>query len=83
MILKLTDDFFNKVCRKLGSVYFPNVKYYRDDKNCTMVHYSTELFSNGCLTYDKYIEILSKACNDSKGNIEKIVNEFILNSEDI
>jgi hypothetical protein len=76
-MIELTENFFNKVCIKIDSIYFPTVKYYRDDKNCEKVHYATELFNNGCLTYDKYIKRLSKACKESEENIEKIVKEFL------
>jgi hypothetical protein len=76
--MKIVDNFFNKVVQELDSTYFPTVKYYRDNANCTKVHYATELFNNGCLTYDNYIKRLAKACNDKKTNIEKIINKYLI-----
>jgi len=80
--MKLVDDFFNKAAKAIDSKYFPDVKYYRDDKRTTKIHYSLELYSNGCLTYDKLIKDLSKACNETEENIHAIVSPFILDFED-
>ncbi len=75
--IKIVSDFFNKVAKDLDGKYFPNVKYYRDDKNCTDVHYALELFNNGVLGYDNLIKKLSKSCGDTKQNIHSIVNKYI------
>ena len=75
--MKIVTDFFNKLCGELDKKYFPEVKYYRDNENTTKIHQTAELFNNGCLTYPKLIERLSKACNDSKENIHKIVSNHI------
>ena len=53
--MKLVKDFFNKLAVELDKIYFPEVKYYRDNEDCTKVHYAIELFNNGCLTYDDFI----------------------------
>jgi len=76
--MKVVTDFFNKVASEIDKKYFPDVTYYRDDKNCTKVHYSLELFSNGCLTYDELIGRLVKVCKDTEVNIKLIVDRFIL-----
>ncbi|MEK6829791.1 MAG: hypothetical protein AABY15_06755 [Nanoarchaeota archaeon] len=77
MSIKIVTDFFNKTASELDKTYFPDVKYYRDNKNTTEIHYSLELFNNGCLTYTKLINRLSKACNETKENIHKIVSKYI------
>jgi len=76
--MKIVSDFFNKLASEIDKTYFPNVKYYRDDKNCTKVHYAIELFNNGCLTYQKLIKKLSLACKDTETNIETIVSKYII-----
>jgi len=73
----LVDDFFNKLAKDLDKKYFPDVKYYRDDKNCTAVHYAIEQFNNGVSTYDKLIKKLSSACKDTKENIHAIVSKYV------
>jgi len=75
--IKTVDDMFNKVTKHIDSIYFPELKYYRENDNCANVHYICELFNNGCLTYTKLIEKLSKFCNDTNENIEKIVSEYV------
>lgn len=69
-------DFF-KVTAELDAKYFPDVKYFRDNKNAVKVYYATELFNNGCLAYDKYIDRVAKACKDSKENIHAIISKYI------
>lgn len=75
--MTLKPDFFNSLASEIRSKYFPEVKYYRDDKKCEKASYSIELFNNGCLTYSKLIDSLSKNCNDTKENISAIVDKFI------
>lgn len=53
------------------------MKYYRDDKDSTDVHYTVELYNNGVLTYDKLIQRLSKSCNDKPEKIHNIVKKYI------
>lgn len=79
--MKIVDNFFNKLAQEIGKKYFPNVIYYRDDKDCTDVHYSIELFNNGCLTYTRLINKLAKSCKDTKKNIHSIVSKHIKDFE--
>lgn len=76
-IKRLTNDFYNDTVSALDKKYFPDVKYYRDDKNCTKVHYQTELFNNGCTNLETYIKRLAKACKDTEENVRAIVMQFI------
>jgi len=75
--MQIKTDFFNNVQSELDAKYFPNVKYYGDDKKCTKLHYQTELFNNGCLGYNKYILNVAKLCKDTEDNIKEIVNKHI------
>lgn len=77
--MKLVNDFYNIVAKAIDTKYFAEVKYYRDNKNTIKIHYSLELFSNGCLTYDKLINRLAKACKETKENIHAIVKEYVEN----
>lgn len=75
--MKLVNDFFNKVVKVIDTKYFPEVKYYRDNKNDANVHYALECYSNGCLTYNTLLKKVSKNCKDSKENIHNVLKEFI------
>ena len=75
--MEIVNDFFNKTAQAIDKKYFPDVKYYMDDKNCAKVHRTLELFNNGVLGYEKLIERLAKACNDTKKTLHNIVKEFI------
>lgn len=75
--MKIVQDFFNKLVKELDGKYFPEVKYYRDNENTTKIHHTVELFNNGCLTYSKLIDTISKACSDTKENIHAIVSKHI------
>lgn len=75
--MKIKPNFYNGLVQELDKTYFPDVKYYMDNKNTQKIHQKTELFNNGCLTYDKLINILSKACSDTKENIHAIVSKYI------
>lgn len=77
-MLSTVEGFFNKLAQEIDKKYFPNVKYYRDDKNDAAVHYAVELFNNGCLTYEKLIKKLCRHCNDTEENIKPIVDQFIV-----
>jgi hypothetical protein len=79
--MKIVYDFFNKLCCELDRTYFPDVKYYRDNKNTTKIHYTVELFNNGCLRYPKLIERLSKATSENADVIHKIVSRYIQDFE--
>ena len=77
-MIHTTPDFFNKLVNDLDKVYFPKVKYYMDDADCAKVHHTTELFSNGCITYRQLIGRLSKACKDTTSNIHLIVEKHVI-----
>lgn len=77
----LITDFFNITAKAIDAKYFPEVKYYRDNKDCADVHYTLELFSNGCLSYKDLIKRLSRSCKDSTENIHNIVKEFVADFE--
>lgn len=79
--MKKAPEFFNKLTKELDTTYFPNVKYYRDNKNTTKIHYAAECFNNGVLTYTKLIDKISAACKDTKENIHKIVSKYIADFE--
>jgi hypothetical protein len=78
IMIHTEQDFFNKVAKEIDTNYFPLVKYYRDDENCTKVHYTLELFNNGCLTYRQLIGRLSKSCNDTTEKIHSIVSKYVI-----
>lgn len=75
--MTIITDFFNKTASDIDKKYFPDVKYYRDNKDCEAVHYALELFNNGCLTYKKLLTKLAKSCNDTVENIKTIVDKYI------
>lgn len=75
--MKAVDDFHNKVCHEIDKTYFPEVKFYHDNKNTIKIHYDVECFSNGVLTYPKLISKLSTHTKDTKENIHKIVSKYI------
>jgi len=75
--MKIVQDFFNKLVGELDKTYFPNVKYYMDNKHTQKIHRAVELFNNGCLTYSDFIESLSEEIDDTKENIHKIVSKYI------
>ncbi len=75
--IKIVADFFNKLVGELDKKYFPDVKYYRDNKNTEKIHYAVELFNNGCLSYGNLIQKLSKNCKVTKESIHKIVSNYI------
>jgi len=81
--MKIVSDFFNKTAQAIDKKYFPSVKYYRDDKDCTDVHYTIELFNNGCLTYNDLIKRLAKSCKETHQNIHSIVSKYIEDFEGV
>jgi len=72
--METVSNFYNLLSDEIGSKYFPTVKYYRDNENYTRARHSIELFNNGCLTYRKLVNSISKECNDTKENISKIID---------
>jgi hypothetical protein len=79
--MKTAPDFFNHVCQEIDKKYFPEVKYYRDNKHTEKIHYAVELFNNGCSTYIKFINTLAKETKDSKENIHTTVSKYIADFE--
>ena len=79
--MKLVPDFFNKLAKAIDSKYYPNVKYYRDNKYTTNIHYAIELFNNGLLGYSQLINTLSENCKTNKADIHNIVSEYIVDAE--
>jgi hypothetical protein len=77
-MIHTTEDFFNKVAMEIDSTYFPTVKFYRDDNSCVNVHYTLELFNNGCLTYRQLIGRLAKYCEVTTKEIHTIVTKYIV-----
>lgn len=77
-MIHTTQDFFNKVATEIDATYFPTVKYYRDDVNCTNVHSALESFNNGCLTYRQLIGRLAKSCNATTKEIHAIVEKYVV-----
>lgn len=80
--MQIVDNFFNKLVNELDSKYFPDLKYFRDDDKCAQVHYNVELFNNGCITYNKLITVISTQCNETRENIEQIVDKYIMFDEE-
>jgi len=78
--IQLVEDFGNKLTSDLDKKYFSNVKYYRDNEDDTDVHYTVELFSNGCLNYSNLIYRLAYSCKDTKSNIHNIVQQYIVDN---
>ena len=77
-MIRTVNDFFNKAATDIRERFFPNVKYYRDDENCTAATYAIELFNNGCLTYRAFIGRLAKACNSNNATIHNVIEKHIV-----
>jgi len=75
--MKIVPDFFNKLVSELDKKYFPDVKYYMDNKKTAQIHRTVELFNNGVLSYENLIKRISDNCSDTKENIHKIVSKYI------
>lgn len=77
-MIRTVEDFFNKAATDIRATFFPDVKYYRDDKNCEAATYAIELFNNGCLTYRAFIGRLAKACNTNNATIHNRIEKYIV-----
>lgn len=77
-MIHTVNDFFNKAIAEIRQTYFPDVKYYRDNENCTTATCTMELFNNGCLTYRKLIGRLAKSCNATTKQVHEIVSKYIV-----
>ena len=67
---------YNGLVAELDTTYFPQVKYYHDNKHTQNIHYACELFNNGCLTLGKLTDKLVKETKDTAENIEKIILKY-------
>lgn len=76
-ITKKVDDFYNKLLKELDTKFFPDVKYYRDNKDCTKLHYTVELFNNGVITYTTLVKRVSKLCRISNEEVKKILSNYL------
>lgn len=56
----LVDDFYNKASAKLMSIYFPSVKYHRDNETSQRMTYELELFSNGVTNWNTMTSKIAK-----------------------
>ena len=77
-MIHTVENFFNKLSDDIRCKYFPDVKYYRDDKNCEAAIYAIELFNNGCLTYRAFIGRLAKYCGTNNATIHNIAEKHII-----
>lgn len=71
------EDFYNKVAADIKKWFFPEVKFYRDDKNCEAAMYAIELFNNGCINYRTFIGRLAKQCKSNNATIHNFVEKHI------
>jgi hypothetical protein len=81
--MKKVYDFYNALCQELDRIYFPKIKYYRDDKYCEQTHYHVELFNNGCIDVKTLIFRISNFCNVTTKEIEDIVNKYLIFEDDV
>lgn len=67
---------YNGLVQELDSTYFPQVKYYRDNKNTQKIHYSCELFNNGLLSLQEITKRLAKITKETEEKIEQIILKY-------
>lgn len=77
-MIHTVENFYNKVATDLDSTYYPEVKYYHDNKNTQKIHSNLELFNNGCLTYRQLIGRLAKSCEETTFKIHERVSKYII-----
>lgn len=77
-MIHTTENFFNKCADGIRQRFFPDVKHYRDNDNCTKATYTIELFNNGCITYRTFISRLSKSCGTNNATIHILVEKYIV-----
>ena len=78
-MIHTTNDFFNKAATTIRAKYFTDeIHGYTENKKYHEATYAMELFSNGCLTYRKFISKLAKACSDTTFNINAIIETFVV-----
>ena len=75
--IELVPNFVNVVNPVIESKYFPEVKCYLDNDKTIKLHYITECFSNGVLTYSNLIKKISKLTKESELNIIRLLIPYI------
>lgn len=74
---KLVDDFYNKASTKLMGLYFPDVKYHRDNETSQKMTYELELYNNGVTNWNVMLDKIAKLVNTPFNKIESDLNEFL------
>lgn len=78
-MIHTTEDFFNKVATEVRATYFPQENHSTtENQNYHKTTKIVEDFSNGVLTYPIFIGRLSKSCGDTRKNIHKIVEKYVV-----
>ena len=67
---------YNGLVTELDSTYFPQVKYYHDNKNTQKIHYICELFNNGYISLTKTVNKLSKITKETEEKIKQIICRY-------
>lgn len=67
---------YNGLVTELDSTYFPEVKYYQDNKSTQKIHYDCELFNNGCTTLSKAVKTIAKVTKETEEKIEQIILKY-------
>jgi len=67
---------YNGLVAELDTAYFPQVKYYRDNKHTQKIHYACELFNNGCLSLDNLVKRITKETKETAEKTEKIILKY-------
>lgn len=67
---------YSGLVTELYRTYFPQVKYYHDNKSTQKIHYVCELFNNGCATLTKTAKTISKLIKETEEKIEQIILKY-------
>lgn len=67
---------YNGLTKELDSTYFPQVKYYHDNKSTQKIHYICELFNNGCATLEKTVKQIAKIVKQPEEKIEETILKY-------
>ena len=67
---------YNGLVTELDSTYFPQVKYYHDNKSTQKIHRNCELFNNGCLSLQEITKRLAKTVKETEEKIEQIILKY-------
>ena len=67
---------YNGLVTELDSTYFPQVKYYHNNKGTQKIHYACELFNNGCATLQKTAKTIAKITKETEEKIEQIILKY-------